>query len=83
MPVATAVLAIAGAFATTSMQSASSAFAPKIGYLLQADGSCSDIAVMCSDIPTQTCRFVYPNGPLVFNKDPATGNCTTLLGRPQ
>jgi len=63
MPVVTAVLAIAGAFATTSMQSVSSAYQLKIGYVLEADGTC-DIPVACSTIASsQICRYSYPDGP--------------------
>ena len=81
MPAATAVLAIAGAFATTSMQSASSAYQLKIGYAL-GDGSC-DIAVMCSTIPSsQICRYSYPIGDPAFEIVPATGTCLKVLYRP-
>lgn len=82
MPVLTAVLAIAGAFATTSMQSSSNTFGPKFGYILQANGDCSNITVMCSDVPKpQVCKFSYPNGEIAFELLPA-GNCPNVLWRP-
>jgi len=84
MPAATVVLAIAGAFATTSMQSSSSsdAFQLKVGYILEADGTC-DVAVACTTIPSpQVCRLWYPSGPQAFERDPVTGNCIRVLYRP-
>ncbi|KQB39844.1 MULTISPECIES: DUF6520 family protein [Flavobacterium] len=82
MPIATAVLAIAGAFATTSMQSSSSAFQLKTGFVLEPSGECN-IAVACSDIPSsQVCRLSYPIGDQAFQKTPITGNCNTVLYRP-
>ena len=81
MPVATAVLAIAGAFATTSMQSSSNSFAPKTGYVLDAYGECS-IAVACSDVPSQfICKLGF-NGPIAFGRVELTGACTETLYRP-
>jgi len=84
MPVATAVLAIAGAFATTSMQSSSSSdvFQPIIGYVLEEDGGC-DIPVACSTIPNpQVCKVWYPFGAVAFEKNPVTGKCVKVLFRP-
>jgi len=82
MPAAAAVLAIAGAFATTSMQSASSAYQLKIGYVLEADSTC-DIPVACTTIPSsQVCRWSYPLGDVAFEKNPVTGNCVKVLYRP-
>jgi len=81
MPAATAVLAIAGAFATTSMQSASSAYQLTVGYVLEADGTCG-IPVACSTIPNVICRASYPAGPQAFGRDPITGNCIKILYKP-
>jgi len=70
MQIITAVLAIAGAFATTSMQSSASAFALKIGYVEESDGTCG-IAVTCSDIPSAyVCKLSYPAGPTAYGKSP-------------
>jgi len=78
MPIATAVLAIVGAFATTSMQSTSKNFANVIGYNLDSEGYC-DISVECSNAVSLTmCRIVYPNGPLAFGKS-LHGNCHNIL----
>lgn len=83
MPVATAVLAIVGAFATTSMQSSSSAFELKTGFSLDIVSKECDIAVICSTTPSpMVCRLSYPNGDQAFNRN-ALGNCTSVLYRPQ
>jgi len=79
MPAATAVLAIAGAFATTSMQSASSAYQLKIGYVLETDGSC-DIPVSCSTIPNVVCRVSYPLGDQAYARSGMT--CPYVLYKP-
>ena len=80
MPVATAVLAIAGAFATTSMQSSSSssAYQLKTGYVLQADGQCN-ITASCSTIPGPICRSSYPIGDAAYEKP--FFSCTKILYR--
>lgn len=79
MPVATAVLAIAGAFATTSMQNASNAFTIKAGYTLDAYGECN-IAVACDDFPSPyICRLGF-GGPIAYGKT-SWGSCTYSLWR--
>lgn len=78
MPIATAVLAVIGAFATTSMQSAFKNFATTAGYNLSSEGEC-DISVECIDVVSNTvCRVVYPNGPMAFGKN-RQGNCHNIL----
>lgn len=80
MPIATAVLAIAGAFATTSMQSSSKAFTPKVGYTLNASNEC-EIATQCNNMPSdEICRVSYPGGALAYDRNPQ-GNCPTTLWR--
>ncbi|CAD0001079.1 DUF6520 family protein [Flavobacterium salmonis] len=53
-PFAVVALAVAGAFATTSMQSAS-VVEDEIGYTLNSQGACN-IEVACSTIQAQVCR---------------------------
>ena len=80
MPIATAVLAISGAFATTSMQSSSSSgvFVPTVGYVIPE----CEIAVLCCDVPSsQICRLSYPNGLIAAGKDPIMGQCVRTLWR--
>ncbi|WP_055096674.1 DUF6520 family protein [Flavobacterium aquidurense] len=78
MPIATAVLAIALAFATSSMQSASKNYVNVAGFSLDSEGFC-DISVECSDIVSQTmCRVTYPNGPMAFGKN-FYGMCLNIL----
>ena len=78
MPIAAAVLAIAGGFATASIQIASSTFVPKIGYTLNAQDECN-IPASCCDVPSaQICRSWYPNGPIAYGKNPQ-GQCTQTL----
>jgi hypothetical protein len=83
MPIATAILAIGGAFATTSMQNSSSIPTLKTGYTIDpANGECN-IAVICTDAPQgEVCRLTYPNGDQAFQKNPVLGNCTKILYRP-
>ncbi|KQX00761.1 hypothetical protein ASC72_07810 [Flavobacterium sp. Root420] len=82
-PIAVAVLGISGAFVTTSMQSASKSDAPpKIGYLANAQGKCTDTAVNCDDTPSAfLCRLGITSGPVAYNKD-AQNNCVQPLYRP-
>jgi len=79
MPIATAVLAIAGAFATTSMQSSSNTFGLKTGYVLEYNGECN-IAITCSNIPSSyICRYGF-GGPMACDKN-YYGNCVYALWR--
>ncbi|MFH6967761.1 DUF6520 family protein [Flavobacterium sp. FlaQc-28] len=80
-PFAVVILALSGAFATTSMQKAKDAL-PKIGYVLNPDGSCSNITRDCEDEPSEfTCR-INDVGAQVWGKDP-NGECTEKLYRPE
>lgn len=80
MPIVTAVLAIAGAFATTSMQSDSKGFASVVGYTLNAQGECN-IAVACDDLGLSFCRL-GTSGPIAYGKSPH-GQCVEALYRQQ
>lgn len=81
MPLAVFALGIAGAFVTTSMQSASKEYIPQIGYLLDANNECSDVEVTCGDIPKQVCLQHVTSGPQAFAKD-EDGNCNVVTYRP-
>jgi hypothetical protein len=84
MPVATAILAIAGAFATTSMQNSSSIPTLKTGYTLDpATGACQ-IAASCTDSPSDVvCRISYPIGDQAYQLGPVVGTCSRVLYRPK
>lgn len=79
MPIVTVVLAIIGAFATTSMQSASSTFASKVAYTLDEEGECN-IPVRCDDLGSSFCRI--GSGPIAYGKTPQ-GECILSLYRQQ
>lgn len=82
IPVAVVAMGISGAFFTTSMQSASKVVAPKIGYILNAQGACN-IQVDCNTTPrNQICRLNGDSGPQAFGKN-LQGNCNEVLYRPQ
>ena len=83
MPFAVMALGISGAFVTTSMQNASKAAAPKIGYSLNANGSCSNIAQSCETTPKAFVCYIGggTSGAQAFGKD-AQGNCVQTLYRP-
>ncbi|WP_432221820.1 hypothetical protein ACRASX_14995 [Flavobacterium sp. TMP13] len=79
-PFAVIAMGISGAFATTSMQNASSSVAP-IGYTLGAQNKCN-IEVSCSTNSTNpVCRQGITSGPQAFGKN-AQGNCDVQLYRP-
>ncbi|MCI9843501.1 DUF6520 family protein [Flavobacterium pectinovorum] len=78
-PFAVVALAVAGAFATTSMQSAS-VVEQAIGYTLNSQGACN-IEVECSTIPAQVCRVNGDSGAQAFGKNDQE-NCTEILFRP-
>lgn len=82
VPAAVAVFAIAGAFATTSMQSASkSSTAIQFGRIQDSNGKCLGTEVPCSDIPKpQMCRLDDLTGPQAYEHD-EQGNCYTALYR--
>jgi hypothetical protein len=83
MPFAVVAMGVSGAFFTTSMQSVSKVKPPQIGYTLNAQGGCSDIAVNCDNTPRPfVCRLAGASGPQAFGKD-AQGNCVQILWRPQ
>lgn len=75
VPVAVIALGISGAFLTTSMQSASNAAAPRLGYVLDEDDDC-DIAVNCNTNPNPICQS--STGEQAFGKN-AQGNCDVVL----
>jgi len=81
MPIAAVIVAIAGAFATTSMQSASKILTPRVGYTLNAQGECN-IAVACDDVPSQFICRLGAAGPQAYGKNPQ-GQCVETLWRPQ
>ena len=78
-PFAVVVLAVAGAFATTSMQNASKSMAPRIGYTLDAEGAC-DEPVNCSNVIGAVCQLEGDSGPQAFGKN-AQGDCNVALYR--
>ena len=83
VPAAAAVLAIAGAFATTSMQSAekSKTAAIQQGYYPDFNGKCTQGPVNCSDvIKPQLCRLNVTTGPIVYETDDQD-NCVEPLYR--
>ncbi|GGF14311.1 DUF6520 family protein [Flavobacterium limi] len=83
MPAAVAVLAIAGAFATTSMQSTAKnkTVAIQQGYYPDASNKCTQGPVNCSDIEKeQLCRLNVTSGPTVFETDDQN-NCVQPLYR--
>lgn len=80
---AAAVVAIAGAFATTSMQSVSSKNSATIqfGYIPDSNGKCISNETPCSDIPKlQMCRLNDLTGPVAYEND-EQGNCVAPLYR--
>ncbi|MBJ2124325.1 MULTISPECIES: hypothetical protein [Flavobacterium] len=75
------VLAVAGAFFTTSMQEVSSA-APKIGYPADNNNECTDVQVQCSDnLSAFLCRVNGTSGAIAYDKD-SDNNCIQPLYRP-
>jgi hypothetical protein len=75
IPAAVVALGISGAFVTTSMQSASNAAAPRIGYTLNESDDC-DVPVDCNTTNGQICRD--SSGNQAFGKN-AQGNCDVQL----
>jgi hypothetical protein len=84
VPIAVIALGISGAFVTTSMQSASkSELAPKVGYLANPQGKCTQTTVNCETIQSAfLCRLGVTSGPVAYDKDIATNNCVQPLYRP-
>lgn len=82
VPVVVAVLGITGAFVTTSMQNTSKKSASaRIGYIVNAQGKCTDVSVICSDLPSPfLCRLGITSGPIAYDKD-AQNNCVQPLYR--
>lgn len=83
MPIAVVALGISGAFLTTSMQNASKAAAPKLGYALNANGTCSNIAQNCDTTPKPFMCYIGggTSGVQAYGKNPQ-GNCVEVLYRP-
>jgi len=82
MPAAVAVLAIAGAFATTSMQSAekNKSAALKSGYYFSGS-QCNQGPVECSDnVKDDLCRLNITSGPIIYDKEGAN-TCVEPLYR--
>lgn len=80
---AVAVLAIAGAFATTSMQSVTSKNSTTLqfGYIPDSNGKCVSNETPCSDIPKiQMCTVNNLPGPTAYEND-ESGNCVAPLYR--
>lgn len=73
MPVAAVLLAMAGAFATTSMQSSTKAdtLAIRPGYFTDSNGQCTEEEpIDCSNIQKpQLCRLNVTSGPVAYEKD--------------
>ncbi|WP_404827644.1 DUF6520 family protein [Flavobacterium shii] len=81
MPVAVFVLAISGAFLTTSMQSEAKVDDdPILGYVTVPGAPCS-IEVECSTDQGDACRLFDDEGPQAFAKDSPT-TCTEVVYRP-
>lgn len=83
MPAMVAVLAIAGAFATTSMQSVAKNDVATIvpGYFPNSTNGACDQPTQCSDvIKPQMCRVNGSSGPIGYEKDDQN-NCIQPLYR--
>ncbi|AYN03593.1 hypothetical protein EAG11_04965 [Flavobacterium sp. 140616W15] len=78
VPIAIAVLGTAGAFATTSMQKATSAAGPQPGYVLDENDICN-VEVKCDTNPTTICK--HSDGQTAFGWD-AQENCNVTLYQP-
>lgn len=78
LPITTAVIAIIGAFATTSMQNSSKAFQTKVGYTVNEKGECN-ISVECSDLGLSFCRL-GKSGPMACGRN-VIGDCIEVLYR--
>ncbi|MBB4804559.1 hypothetical protein HNP37_004656 [Flavobacterium nitrogenifigens] len=83
LPAGVIALALAGAFATTSMQSASkkSSVSYRQGFNALANGKCGNIAVDCDDDPINPlCHISGTTGPLAY--DNQSNNCVIPLYKP-
>ena len=76
MPAAVIALALGGAFATTSMQSAPKEEAFKWGYFPNATAGCSNVRIACDDTPTPNLCRVDDNSPIAYDLDT---NCVQPL----
>ena len=72
MPAAVIALALGGAFATTSMQSAPKEEAFKWGYYPNATAGCSNVRIACDDVPGVLCQ-VDDNSPIAYDLDTNCG----------
>lgn len=81
MPFAVAALGIAGAFTTTSMQSASAEKPFVTAWTLDSNGDCN-IPVECSEAQGKICRVNGDTGAQAFFKD-NDGDCNQLAYKPQ
>ncbi|SHH16520.1 DUF6520 family protein [Flavobacterium johnsoniae] len=75
MPAAVIALAVGGAFATTSMQSAPKEKALKWGNFPNATGGCSNEQIECIETPGAFCQ-VDDNSPIAYDLDT---NCVQPL----
>lgn len=78
IPIVTAILAIIGAFATTSMQNSSKSFGTKVGYTINGKGECN-IQVECNDLGLSFCRL-GKLGPMACGKN-VNGQCIEIFYR--
>lgn len=81
LPFGVVVLAVSGAFVTTSMQSASkSSLAPVSGYAQNAQGQCDDIPIKCESAPREEfCHVSGTSGPMAYDNQT---NCLVPLYKP-
>lgn len=82
LPFGAVVLAISGAFVTTSMQStAKNALIPESGYAATAQGQCDDVPVNCdSTAKDEFCHVSGTSGPLAYRNQ--SNNCIVPLYKP-
>lgn len=82
LPFGAVVLAVSGAFVTTSMQStAKSALAQEWGYAATAQGQCDDVPINCDDMPKdEFCHVSGTSGPLAYRNQ--SNNCIVPLYKP-
>ncbi|KQX00760.1 hypothetical protein [Flavobacterium sp. Root420] len=82
LPISFSILGILGAIATKNTQKVFEKIAvPRIGYVINAQGHCTDIPVNCGDLSPFICRLGITSGPIAYGKD-NTGNCIEILYRP-
>ncbi|MFH6999411.1 hypothetical protein ACHRVZ_15890 [Flavobacterium sp. FlaQc-57] len=82
LPFGVVVLAVSGAFVTTSMQSAvKTSMAPESGYAANAQGQCDDLPIKCDSTPKdEFCHVSGTSGPLAYRNQ--SDNCIVPLYKP-